>query len=239
MTNIQPRQAEILAGAIQDNDRGWIIGRRSFGKGLVQEQSVLPGGALIRLTIARYYTPSGRCIQKPYKDGTEDYYEDIHRRYKHGEMVRVDSIKFIDLLKYHTPKGRIVYGGGGIMPDFFVPLDTVSISNYYYQVKEHGFLYRFAFYYSDLHRDELSRFKTYKQMLIYLNKQNIISQLNAYTTKKGLSISASEPQKSIKILQTELEAYIVRNFFDTDGFYPVYNTIDNTVIKSLEVLHAK
>lgn len=231
--------SEILAGAIQDNDRGWIVGRRSYGKGLVQEQSLLPGGALIRLTIARYYTPSGRCIQKPYKDGSEVYYDDIHKRFLHGEMVKADSIKFNDSLKFLTPKGRIVYGGGGIMPDFFVPMDTVSYSNYDYQIKEKGLLYRFAFDYSDTHRVELIKFKTYQQLADFLNKQNIMERFSTYLSKKGIFQKDKELHPTQKLLKTELVAYIVRNFFGNDGFYPIYNTIDKTVLKSMEVLHTK
>ncbi len=230
--------SEILAGAIQDNDRGWIVGRRSFGKGLVQEQSPLPGGALIRLTVARYYTPTGRCIQKPYKDGVENYYEDIHKRYLHGEMARADSIKFNDSLKFITPKGRVVYGGGGIMPDFFVPLDSISISDYYYKVKEKGLIYRYGFVYSDLYRGELAKFRTYRQLLSFLNKQQLMKKFNVFIAKYGIYPTPYEIQISEKNIQTELESYIVRNFFDTDGFYPVYNTIDKTVLKSLKVLHS-
>ncbi len=231
--------SEILAGAIQDNDRGWIVGRRSFGKGLVQEQSMLPGGALIRLTIARYYTPTGRCIQKPYKYGLENYNEDIHKRFIHGEMAKSDSIKFNDSLKFITPKGRVVYGGGGIMPDFFVPIDTLNTSDYYYQVKEKGLIYRFGFIYSDMRRNDLVKFKTYQQMLSFLKKQKIMDKFIAYTSKLGIHGNIYELKESSKIIQKELESYIVRNFFDTDGFYPIYNTIDKTVLKSLEVLHSK
>jgi carboxyl-terminal processing protease len=231
--------SEILAGAIQDNDRGWIVGRRSFGKGLVQEQSMLPGGAMIRLTIARYYTPTGRCIQKPYKDGLDNYNDDIHKRFLHGEMAKADSIKFSDSLKFITPKGRVVYGGGGIMPDFFVPVDTVSISDYYYQVREKGLIYRFGFMYSDSHRNELSKIKTYQQLVRFLKKQKVLDKFITYSLKSGIHSNIYESKESQRIIQTELESYIVRNFFDTDGFYPIYNTLDKTVLKSLEVLHSK
>ena len=152
--------SEILAGAIQDNDRGTIIGRRSFGKGLVQEQKTFADGSALRLTIARYYTPTGRSIQKPYTDGLEDYYNDLNVRYLNGEMESSDSIKFADSLKYTTPGGKVVYGGGGIMPDIFVPLDTTGISDYYIEIRNKGLLYRFALDYSDANRKELSRLKT-------------------------------------------------------------------------------
>lgn len=157
--------SEVFAGAIQDNDRGWVIGRRSFGKGLVQEQSLLPGGAAIRLTIARYYTPTGRCIQKPYNKGKDNYYDDLRNRYLHGEMEKADSIKFNDSLKFVTPKGRVVYGGGGIMPDIFVPVDTTSFSEYYYKIREKGLIYQFAFYYSDVNRSILNKFKNYQELV--------------------------------------------------------------------------
>ncbi len=227
--------SEILAGAIQDNDRGWIVGRRSFGKGLVQEQSMLPGGAAIRLTIARYYTPSGRCIQKPYNDGKENYYNELHNRMLHGEMEKADSIKFNDSLRYKTTGGRTVYGGGGIMPDFFIPVDTSAFSKYYYLLHEKGMIYRFAFYYSDANRKSLEKHKTYQALIKYLKKENILEKLLGYAEKHGIKRNYSDLKISSVLLETQLESYIVRNFFDNNGFYPVINTLDNTVKKAIEI----
>jgi carboxyl-terminal processing protease len=231
--------SEIFAGAIQDNDRGKIIGRRSFGKGLVQEQSPLPGGAAIRLTIARYYTPTGRSIQKSYKNGTKDYYDELHQRYAHGEFKQADSIKFNNSLKYTTPGGRIVYGGGGIMPDIFIPIDTSWFSEYFYKVREKGWIYRFAFQYSDLHRAELVKIRTYQKMLEHLNKCNILKEFIDYAAKNGIKATPNELKISGAYLQNQLEGLIIRNFFDNNGFYPVINTMDPTVQKATIYLYGK
>ncbi len=226
--------SEVFAGAIQDNDRGWVVGRRSFGKGLVQEQSLLPGGAAIRLTIARYYTPSGRCIQKPYK-GNANYYEEVHNRFLHGEMEKVDSIKFNDSLKFVTHKGRVLYGGGGIMPDFFVPVDTSEFSEYYYHIREKGLIYQYAFYYSDANRTALSKFKNYKDMVKYLKKKNVFDKFVKYADDHGVKKNANDIKISATFLQTDIEAYIARNFFDNAGFYPIINSIDNAVLKAVDL----
>ncbi|HEY4788794.1 MAG TPA: S41 family peptidase [Bacteroidales bacterium] len=231
--------SEILAGAIQDNDRGWIVGRRSFGKCLVQEQSMLPGGAAIRLTIARYYTPSGRCIQKPYNNGKTNYFNELHNRILHGEMEQADSIKFNDSLRYKTVGGRIVYGGGGIMPDYFVPADTSLFSNYYYMLHEKGILYRFAFHYSDANRKILAKFKTYQALIKFLKKENVFEKMLDYADKQGIKKNYSDIKISSELLQTQLEAYIVRNFFDNNGFYPVYNTIDSTIKEAVIIFEGK
>lgn len=231
--------SEILAGAIQDNDRGWILGRRSFGKGLVQEQSPLPGGAAIRLTIARYYTPSGRCIQKPYNKGKDNYYNELHNRMLHGEMEQADSIKFNGSLKYTTKKGRTVYGGGGIMPDIFIPLDTTEYSNYYYQLAEKGIVYRFAFHYSDVNRKSLEKHKGYQSMVKALKKENLLDKLADYAEKQGVKRSPAGLRTSASLLQTQLEAYIARNFFDNNGFYPIMNASDNTMKKALKIWEEK
>jgi carboxyl-terminal processing protease len=230
--------SEVFAGAIQDNDRGWIVGRRSFGKGFVQEQTLLPGGAAIRLTIARYYTPSGRCIQKPYK-GKDNYNDDLHNRFLHGEMENADSIKFNDSLRFKTPKGRILYGGGGIMPDYFVPADTSAFSEYYYHIREKGLIYQYAFYYSDANRSILSKFKSYKEMVKYLRKKEVFDKFVKYASEHGVKKSRKDLKVSATYLQTDLEAYIARNFFDNAGFYPIINSIDNTVQRAIEIWEPK
>ncbi len=178
--------SEILAGAIQDNDRGTIVGRRSFGKGLVQEQKPLSDGSALRLTIARYYTPTGRSIQKPYSKNLNDYYGDINDRYMHGELQNADSNKFSDSLKFVTPGGKIVYGGGGIMPDIFVPIDTLGVSDYYLDVRNQGLLYRFSLNYSDDNRKVLSTLKTPGEFVKYLENQNVLRKFIAFAEKQGV-----------------------------------------------------
>lgn len=175
--------SEILAGAIQDNDRGTIIGRRSFGKGLVQEPIQFADGSGMRLTIARYYTPTGRSIQKPYNNGFEEYYDDLNTRYDRGEFEISDSIRFSDSLKFTTPGGRTVYGGGGIMPDKFVPVDTSGISPYFLKVRP--FIYQFALKYTESHRDALKRFTEPGELEKYLDKQNLLDQFTDYAFKNG------------------------------------------------------
>lgn len=179
--------SEIIAGAIQDNDRGTIIGRRSFGKGLVQEPYPLSDGSVIRLTIARYYTPTGRSIQKPYSEDKDEYYNDLYERYKHGEFSEKDSIQFADSLKFITPGGKIVFGGGGIMPDIFVPLDTVGYSKYYAEVVRKGILYNFTFEFADNHREILKKQKDAKGVDNYLESIKIFEQFAEYAEKKEFS----------------------------------------------------
>ena len=172
--------SEIFAGAIQDNDRGVIIGRRSFGKGLVQEQRPLPDGSALRLTVARYYIPSGRSIQKPYDQGKEKYYNDLNERLLHGEFEQEDSIHFDEKLKYQTVGGRTVYGGGGVMPDLFIPADTVGGSRYLNQLDRTQTMYEYAISFVDRHRPEMKGIKDYKQLLKYLDKFNLVDGLVAY-----------------------------------------------------------
>jgi len=231
--------SEIFAGAIQDNDRGIIIGRRSFGKGLVQEQTPLSDGSAIRLTVARYYTPSGRCIQKSYKNGTDDYYKDLNYRYIHGEFENKDSIRFNDSLKFRTPKGKIVYGGGGIMPDIFVPYDTTGFSKFYFDVRDMGLMYRFAFNYSDMNRSKLNFFKTPEKLLAFLSKDKVFEKFIEYARKQGLKPQKSEIAISKKLIYTQIEAYVARNFLDNDGYYPIIKDADNTLEKALQALSGK
>ena len=228
--------SEIIAGAIQDNDRGIIVGRRSFGKGLVQEQSIMPDGSAIRLTVARYYTPTGRCIQKPYKDGREQYYNDLNKRFKHGEFFHADSIDFADSLKYTTPKGDIVYGGGGIMPDYFVPVDTTDHSEFLSKIRSQGLMYQFAFNYADNNRSILKEFDKVEDLVLYLEEHNIYKQFLNYVEEEGISTDARGVQKSKNLILTRVKANIARNIQDNEGYYPVIKNIDNTLLKAAELL---
>jgi carboxyl-terminal processing protease len=228
--------SEILAGAIQDNDRGTIVGRRSFGKGLVQEQKPLSDGSAIRLTIARYYTPTGRSIQRPYNHNINEYYEDQSVRYLHGEMANADSNKFADSLKYTTPGGKIVYGGGGIMPDIFVPLDTLGISDYFIDVRNLGLIYRYSLKYADENRAKLSTMKTPGEFVNYLDKQGVLRRFIAYAASEGVREVPRDIRTSEKILRVQLYAFISRNFLDNDGFYPIIQDIDNTLLKAVDTL---
>jgi len=228
--------SEILAGAIQDNDRGLIIGRRSFGKGLVQQQTSFSDGSALRLTIARYYTPTGRCIQKPYTNGLDDYYHELQQRFDHGEFIYADSIHLADSLKYYTPGGKVVYGGGGIMPDIFVPWDSAGMTPYYVQVQNRGLIYRYAFRYSDDNRARLNRFNNYRDLLTYLDKQPLLESFVDYADKNGLKRNTEEIILSEKIIMTQLKAYIARNIIDNEGFYPIIQSIDKTLLKGIEIL---
>jgi carboxyl-terminal processing protease len=229
--------SEIFAGAIQDNDRGSIIGRRSFGKGLVQQQYQLSDGSALRLTVARYYTPSGRSIQKPYVKGKADDYEnDIMNRYLHGEFDSKDSIQVADSLKFKTLKGRVVYGGGGIMPDIFVPRDTSEYTNYLSKSLNYGYLYQFAFKYTDTNRKKLSTFKSWQAMEQYLNGQNLLSEFTAFAASKGLKPNSREIAISKRLILNQIESYITRNTLGDNGFYPLFFRDDKTVLKALEVI---
>ncbi len=226
--------SEIFAGAIQDNDRGWIIGRRSFGKGLVQEQIPFNDGSAVRLTVARYYTPSGRCIQKPYNKGNDEYYKDIMERAIHGEFQKVDSIKYSDTVKYKTLSGRIVHGGGGIMPDYFVPADTTGYSDYYSKVTQKGLVYQFALDYADSNRKEFSSYKTSADFEAYFNKVNVLNLFVAFAEKKGIKPNAADLKVSSKIIENQVKAYIARNIIGEKGFYPIIQNIDKTLLQAIE-----
>jgi carboxyl-terminal processing protease len=228
--------SEILAGAIQDNDRGLIIGRRSFGKGLVQEQIVLADGSAIRLTVARYYTPSGRCIQKPYNHGQDEYYNELHTRYMHGELMKADSIRFADSIAYHTPKGKILYAGGGIMPDVFIPIDTIGYTTYYAEVRNRGLMYGFAFEYADQNRTKLSEYKDIEHLEKYLDNIHLLDAFVNFASKKGVAVKSKEIQISRELILTQVKAYIARDILDNAGFYPIISRIDNTLQKAIQVL---
>lgn len=226
--------SEIFAGAIQDNDRGWVVGRRSFGKGLVQEQIPFSDGSAVRLTVARYYTPSGRSIQKPYDKGNDEYYKDIMARAIHGEFQKADSIHFSDTLKYITSAGRIVYGGGGIMPDFFVPADTLGYSEYYSKITQKGLVYQFALDYADSKRGELSGMKNTGEFEKYLQKGDVLKLFVAYAEKKGTKSNAADLKTSSEIIDTQIKAYIARNIIGEEGFYPIIMNIDKALLEAIE-----
>ena len=228
--------SEILAGAIQDNDRGLIVGRRSFGKGLVQEQMSFPDGSAIRLTVAKYYTPTGRSIQKPYNGDLKDYYNDIAERYRHGEFENADSISFSDSLKYYTPGGKVVYGGGGIMPDRFVPVDTTYYSEYLNKATNLGLPHRFAFYYTDQHREELNNFTTAGEIVEYLDENKLKREFIQFAESKGLKTDYQGLNVSEKFLLTQIKAYVARNIIDNDGYYPIIKEIDHTLQVAIEEL---
>ncbi|HLN74244.1 MAG: S41 family peptidase [Methylococcaceae bacterium] len=226
--------SEIFAGAIQDNDRGWILGRRSFGKGLVQEQIPFRDGSALRLTVARYYTPSGRCIQKPYDKGTDEYYKDIMARAIHGEFQQPDSIKYSDTVKYTTLGGRIVHGGGGIMPDFFIPADTLGFSKYYNKVSQKGLVYQFALDYADANRKTLSELHNSTDFEKYFRNKNILPEFVAYASQKGVPVDNKDLKVSQQIIDNQLKAYIARNIMGEEGFYPIIKNIDKVLLTAIE-----
>ena len=229
--------SEIFSGAIQDNDRGMIVGRRTYGKGLVQTQLALHDGSEMRLTIARYYTPSGRCIQKKYEKGnTEEYDQDIYNRYLHGEFDSADSIKLDDSLRYQTVGGRTVYGGGGIMPDIFIPRDTSGITSYFSNVVNSGVLYLYALEYSDRNRERFSAFDDWKALQAYLKQQPLLEEFTEFAATKGIKKRPTLIQISGKLIVNQLQAYIVRNFFDDAGFYPIFLQDDITLLKAVQLL---
>ena len=229
--------SEIFAGAIQDNDRGTIIGRRSFGKGLVQQPIEFSDGSAIRLTIARYYTPSGRCIQKPYEKGNDAEYEmDIITRYEHGEFFSADSIKQNIKEIYHTSLGRTVYGGGGIMPDIFVPQDTTGMTSYYRMAATRGLIVRYTLDYTDKNRNKLKEYDTPQKMEAYLKTQNLLEKFAEYEEKKGLKRRNILMYKSKQLFEESLYGNIIYNMLGIEAYITYSNLTDKTVQKALEVL---
>ena len=226
--------SEIFAGAIQDNDRGWILGRRSFGKGLVQEQIPFKDGSALRLTVARYYTPSGRCIQKPYDKGTDEYYKDIMDRAINGGFQKADSIEYSDTVKYSTLSGRIVRGGGGIMPDFFIPADTMGYSNYYSKVTQKGLVYQFALDYADSNRKVLSNLGKTSEFEKHFLHKDILRQFVAFAAQKGVTASNDDLKTSSTIIDNQVKAYIARNIIGEEGFYPIIKNIDKVLLEAIE-----
>lgn len=225
--------SEIVAGAIQDNDRGLIVGRRSFGKGLVQSMFRLSDGSELRLTIARYYTPSGRSIQKPYDEGFSEYQQDFHQRVEHGELFYADSIKFDDSLKYQTTKGRTVYGGGGIMPDYFVPLDTSS--RYYMKLRNNNVVREYALTYFQKNEKKLKRMEFDQYLQSFKVDEKMLSELVALGKNFGVEYDSVGFETSEKIIKTFVKASIARNAWGRESYYPVINDINEIYLEALDL----
>jgi carboxyl-terminal processing protease len=233
--------SEIVSGAVQDWDRGLLIGRRTFGKGLVQNQFPLPDGSALRMTIAQYFTPTGRCIQKPYGKGSDDYYKDLMNRYKRGELVNRDSIKFPDSLTYKTPAGRTVYGGGGIMPDIFIPLDTTGTSKYLTDLSRKGVVSSYALKYADNHRQELK--SLYPDFNAFKKGFRITDQMLEELVNAGVKDGVAKDEKGFKnsslIIITQLKALLARDLYKPENFFEIINDLNDPYRKALEILQSK
>jgi carboxyl-terminal processing protease len=235
--------SEIFAGAIQDNDRGMIVGRRSFGKGLVQREIPYPDGSAVRLTTARYYTPSGRSIQKPYDHGVDEYQMDIYNRYAAGELFSASASALADSLrqdtvKYFTRSGRVVHGGGGIMPDYFVPIDTVGMTPYYQRVNGRNIIYRFTLDWGDRHRSEMNSVASLDGLDAMLDRYRLVDEFVAYAARNGVAPDYQQIETSRRVIEAQLRALIGRNTaFDYNGFYANIYVIDSTILKGIEVVN--
>lgn len=228
--------AEIFTGAIQDNDRGTVVGRRSFGKGLVQEPIDFADGSSIRITIARYYTPSGRCIQKPYGESDEDYAMDILKRYEHGEFFSADSIKQDESEVFTTKGGRTVYGGGGIMPDVFVAQDTTGYSQYYSDVVRKSLINKFSFKYVDGKRATFSGLKSYADIEKYLDNDNVLNKFYDYAAKNGVKRDDKLSAPARKQMRSALYGNIIYDALDMQDYISFINQTDPAISKAIEVL---
>ena len=235
--NFSASASEIFAGAMQDNDRAIIIGRRSFGKGLVQQQIPFADGSAMRLTVARYYTPSGRCIQKPYKMGEqEDYAQDLIDRFEHGEFFSADSVHFADSTVYYTKQGRQVMGGGGIMPDVFVGRDTTLYTPYFNIVSNRAYTYQFAYQYTNQHRTELNKYKDWQALEKHLLKVDWVPEFVAFAKEKGVEPNEKQLAISRPLLVRVVNAYIVRNILNDEGFFPLFERDDDITKKAIETI---
>ncbi len=231
--------SEIVSGAVQDWDRGIVVGRRSFGKGLVQRPFRLPDGSVIRLTTARYYTPTGRCIQKPYENGTEDYLTDLRKRLENGELIHADSIHFPDSLKYYTSKNRLVYGGGGIMPDVFTPWDSTRISDYYSDLIRKGVLNSFTLTYVDNNRKKIEKeyptFESFNEKFTIDDK--FMDKFFKYAEKEGVNFDDEGYEDSETFIKHQLKALIARNFWDMNAYFEVITEVDDGYLKAVEIIN--
>ena len=235
--NFSASASEIFAGAMQDNDRAIIIGRRSFGKGLVQQQIPFADGSAMRLTVARYYTPSGRCIQKPYKMGEqEDYAQDLIDRFEHGEFFSADSVHFADSTVYYTKQGRQVMGGGGIMPDVFVGRDTTLYTPYFNIVSNRAYTYQFAYQYTNQHRTELNKYKDWQALEKHLLKVDWVPEFVAFAKEKGVEPNEKQLAISRPLLVRIVNAYIVRNILNDEGFFPLFERDDDITKTAIETI---
>jgi len=233
--------SEIVTGAVQDWDRGLVIGRRSFGKGLVQRPFTLPDLSVIRLTTAHYYTPTGRCVQKPYDDGVEKYYKDLQDRYKHGELMNPDSIKFPDSLKYYTPNKRVVYGGGGIMPDIFIPLDTTKFSDYYTDLLRKNIINQFVLKYLDDNREKLkSQYPDVEAFLKgYFLDEAFMKSFFAFSDAEGVKKDEEGYKTSEIYIKNFIKAWIARNLWDYDAYWRISNEEDDVFIEAKQAIESK
>ena len=227
--------SEILAGALQDNDRALIVGRRSYGKGLVQAPIDLTDGSELRLTISRYYTPSGRSIQKPYGDNDEDYGKDLLARYKNGEFFSADSIQFNDSLKYKTENGRTVYGGGGIMPDYFVPLDTTTNSDFLNQLFYNNAIQEYTFNYAEAHKEELENTGYENYYMNFEVKEDMINDLIGIGEKAGVKTDKDDLEENRSLFELHIKAQIARKVWDNEGFYPIFNKTNEVLQQAVKL----
>lgn len=230
--------SEILSGSIQDWDRGLLVGRRTFGKGLVQNQYPLPDGSALRLTIAEYFTPTGRCIQRPYGKGTENYYKDLYNRYKNGELTNPDSIKFPDSLKFKTNGGRLVYGGGGIMPDVFIPIDTTKSSKYLTDLIRKGILNQFALSYVDRNRKKLNEtyptFEKFKSDFVV--DKLLVDELIKKADSEGVKFDEKNFETSKQVIYIQLKALVARDIYGNESFFELINQLNDSYLKALDLL---